>query len=85
MKKLVASIAAIGMTFASVAAQANTRAGDAGVTFDAAPAFADDDDDDDDELGWLPILLVLLIGGGVIAAIGGDVSEGNDASPGTGG
>jgi|GEM_PF-1589109 len=98
-KNVLASIAAAGLVFSPIAAQANTRAMDAGVLIDRAPAamsgtqtLANDDDDDDDEIGGIYLWLgLLLIGAGVVFAIAGDTSEGDDkfvgnnASPGTGG
>ncbi len=91
IKNFLASIAAVGLVFAPIAAQANTRAMDAGIMIDRAPAavsnasLLSNDDDDDDDGGLFLLLGALLIGAGLIFVIAGDASEGNDASPGTGG
>ena len=91
MRTTIAATAALCLALSSTAAQANTRAGDSEIAFETS-AFADPGHGEDDEdhrhrklPAWLPILLGLLILGGVAAAIGGDVSEGGNASPGTGG
>lgn len=85
--KILASIAAAGLAFAPIAAQANTRAGDAGVSFQDIPHhhFLPNEEELVAGWPWEGVLLGLIILGGVVFAIGGDTSEGNDASPGTGG
>lgn len=94
IRNTLAIMAAASLTVAPIAAQANTRAADAGIAF--STVGSEDDDDDREGLfggdDYLLILLVLLIGGGVAFAIEGDTSESNDtipqpptASPGTGG
>ncbi|WP_340588383.1 hypothetical protein [Erythrobacter alti] len=89
MKKFLASVAAAGLVFAPIAAQANTRAMEAGVMIDRAPTAVSSSEllanDDDDDTGIYLLLTLLLIGAGIAFIIAGDASEGNDASPGTGG
>lgn len=91
MRNLFAIMAATSLAISPIAAQANTRAGDASVSLsvleDGPQLFSDDeycsDDggvDGDEGCGrswlWLGILLGVLILGGTVAAIGGDASEG---------
>lgn len=91
IKNTLAVSAATLLAFSSIAAQANTRAFDAGISIDRAAAstanasMLANDDDDDDDAGLYLLLIALLIGGGIAAVVAGDASEGNDASPGTGG
>lgn len=90
LKNILATTAAVGLVFAPIAAQANTRAADAGILIERAPAAMTGasmlaNDDDGDRGGLYLLLSLLLIAAGVALAIGGDASEGDDASPGTGG
>lgn len=84
IKNLLASIAAMGLVFAPIAAQAGTRAADAGVSMDAlsrtaAPMGSAENVGDGIPM-WLLILLFAAAGGGIIAAI---ESGENNKSPGT--
>ena len=88
IKNLLASIAAAGLVVAPVAAQANARAIDAGVSLapiaDAVRAGSPvgATEANASELPeWLLVLLFALIGAGIIIII--EHSE-DDASPGTG-
>lgn len=88
IKNFLASIAAAGLLVAPIAAQANTRAGEAGVSMEAlarsaAPVGAAEyqgEDEDDGLPMWIVIALFLAAGGGIIAAI---ESGENNKSPGT--
>lgn len=87
IKNLLASIAAAGLAFVPIAAQAGTRASDAGVSMaalsrTAAPiGTAEYQADDDNGIPmWLLILLFAAAGGGIIAAV---ESGENNKSPGT--
>ena len=84
LNRTLASLAALGLAMAPIAAQAGTRAGDAGVSLDrmgasvaGAEAFANDDEDG--------VPLGLLLGGAILVVvlliILGDADEDN-ASPG---
>ncbi|KLI64618.1 hypothetical protein [Aurantiacibacter marinus] len=89
MKNVLASVAAVGLVFAPIAAQANTRAADAGVLIERAPAAMTGSSmlaNEEDDRGNLYLLISLfVIAAGIAIAISGDASEGDDASPGTGG
>jgi len=89
IKNLLATVAAAGLVFAPIAAQAGTRAADAGVSTNAlaslerAPSPLGTGEamgDDGDVPLWLLILLFAGVGAGIIAAT--DSSE-NNKSPGT--
>jgi len=88
-KSLLASIAAAGLVFAPIAAQAGTRAAESGVSMASlanvsrAPASMGAAEYQADEGGiptWLLVLLFAAAGGGIIAAI---ESGENNKSPGT--
>ena len=88
IKNILAATAAAGLTFAPIAAQANTRAADAGVTINV-PQRAGAAVDESEEAGLkVPAALIVLLFGAAAAAVvvfieenGGEV-VGPPASPG---
>lgn len=88
-KNLLASIAAAGLVFAPIAAQAGTRAAESGVSMASlaaigrapAPMGAAEYQAEGEGIPmWLLIILFAAAGGGIIAAI---ESGENNRSPGT--
>ena len=89
--RILATIAAASMAFAPIAAQAGTRAGDAGVSLDPLVEMHHFLNEDELEgsgffADFPPGLFLALLAGlaGIGLVIASDTSE-NDASPGTGG
>lgn len=88
VRKILASTAAAGLAFAPIAAQAGTRAADAGVSVQslggldraASPLGAAEQQADSGIPTWLLVLLFGAAGVGIIAAV---ESNENNKSPGT--
>jgi len=88
IKNLLATVAAAGLVFAPIAAQAGTRASDAGVSMNAlssldraaSPVGAAELQDDGGIPVWLLILLFAGAGAGIILAVEGGE---DNKSPGT--
>ena len=89
IKNVLAAVAAAGLAFAPIAAQAGTRATDSGVSMNALSSIdragspigdAEMQSDDNGLPAWLLILLFGAAGVGIILAVEG--SE-NNKSPGT--
>lgn len=67
--RMLAATAALGLVFAPVAAQANTRAGDSNSVYSTSAPGVGRDDDGESLAGASSILLALLAAGLIVAGI----------------
>lgn len=84
IKNILASVAAAGLVFAPLAAQANTRAGDAGVSMEGLARSGAPVGEVENAGAGIPMwLLILLFGAAGVGIVMGVESGENNESPGT--